>query len=1316
MKKNQGGYVERVTGSLKLGRLIGVTVLWMTSLAAAAAPLTLSEQPLSSKQTADPNVMLDLSIEFPTVGAAYNQTQYIPDSVHPYVGYFDPGKCYDFDASVSAFVPSATSNAVDLSCNNQFSGNFMNWTTMSAMDIFRSALTGGNRVVDTDPTLAEPNGETILGRAYLYFGPFTDFRDSCYNFPRRTVGTSANDACGNGPNVNTARVLPSSVTPYSWSDMTVTSYRDKVIFRRTSDNSEIEFPVRVRVCKQIAGLGPLNGLEPNCETYSAGGKTSYKPTGEVQRNAKKMRFGLASYLNDDSQQRRGAVLRSKLKYVGPEKVSPGFSLIANANKEWNEYGVFYPNPDPLDTQPPVSAVNVSRSGVANYLNQFGSTGSYKTYDSVGELYYESLRYLQGTRAPTPNYIGGATAAMSDDFPVLAQWDDPIDPAFASCQSNFIIVTSDVNTWFDARLPGGRFPANTPIPGNGGSMPADGDPGLDVGHWTDLISPGLGSTWRSAGMGSTYYLAGLAYYANAQDIRPDGLPGSGLPGKQTVKTFVLDVNEPGARGPASNLWLAAKYGGFSYPAGTPNPTPSNVTDWAKLDASGNPILVSYGGGMAPVEEPKNYVLSTDPNALITGLRNAFGSITSQSVAGGSVSTSSAVLGGSLLAFLASYDPKQLSGELVARRIDRNPSGAYVYVDPPVWIANDLLTARCNNIATPCAAPNGAPGAVPATSRNLLTTIYPTAGAPSVVKFEWGNLAGREQDFLNMEPTTNAFDGRGAERLSYLAGVRTSETMPITGSPLRNRGTDILGTIVDSTPLFVGPPNGQIFDPTYRSWADSQATRTKAVYVGANDGMLHGFNADTGVELFGYIPSMVYPKLSSLTSSTYTHRFFVDGPPSVDDAQIGGAWESILTASVGVGAQGLFALKVTDPSAVGASNVLWEFSDRDDADLGNVLGSTAVVKLANGEWGVIVGNGVNNSADGPGEVVCTAPATPAGCTTSTTGKASLFVLLLNRGGSAWVEGTNYFKISTGVGSAATPNGLGEPVIAVNGLGVAQYVYAGDLQGNMWKFDLTNAVPGTSPTPGAGNWKVSLGGLPLFTAQDSAAPPNRQSIVTQPQLVRHPRGGLMVLFGTGKLLERADRIGPFVETHSFYGIWDQPPFSPVTGGRSNLTQQIATDLAGGVRQVTTQPVDYTKRGWYLDLPDSGERNIASAVVVGTRVVFPTFVPSASPCDDNSGWLMQLDAISGQRLAFNVFDTNGDGAITAGDTTIAGMQLTNSFGAAVPVRGEICVGSGCPSATANPSSCPPGLLLTSQNGMATCMSASNARRISWRELMRDQ
>jgi type IV pilus assembly protein PilY1 len=425
----------------------------------------------------------------------------------------------------------------------------------------------------------------------------------------------------------------------------------------------------------------------------------------------------------------------------------------------------------------------------------------------------------------------------------------------------------------------------------------------------------------------------------------------------------------------------------------------------------------------------------------------------------------------------------------------------------------------------------------------------------------------------------------------------------------------------------------------------------IYVGSNDGFLHGFNALTGQELFAYVPGAVIPNLSLLSDPNYAHRYYVDGSPAAWDAYFGigggsASWRTVLTGTTGAGGKSVFALDVTDPAAFSASKVLWEINQDtpyrssgtsvDAADpqyssrLGFSLGQPVVAKLNNGQWAAVFGNGYRSSGE----------------------QASLYIVRVS-------DGTLIKRIDTGVGSVGSPNGLGTPTLYdSDGDELVDAAYAPDMRGNIWKFSLTGN--------NTANWQIAFGsaagfpnGQPLFQARSGAS--TVQPISARIELAKPPAGkpGVMVLFGTGRFFAVGDNTD--TTGQSFYGIWDNLS-TPVTAtDRSTLQVQTITSttmtLRGQantpVRRVSGNTVDWTtKRGWYIDLPSSMERVIGAASVRDGRAIFTTVIPSPDPCQfGGSGWLMEVSATTGAKLPYAVFDTNGDKLVNANDDDISGV-----------------------------------------------------------------
>ncbi|HET8701797.1 MAG TPA: PilC/PilY family type IV pilus protein, partial [Nitrococcus sp.] len=542
--------------------------------------------------------------------------------------------------------------------------------------------------------------------------------------------------------------------------------------------------------------------------------------------------------------------------------------------------------------------------------------------------------------------------------------------------------------------------------------------------------------------------------------------------------------------------------------------------------------------------------------------------------------------------------------------------------------------------------------------------------------WANLDKSQTALLN-QASDGTVDNEGELRLAYLRGDRSQEQS--NGGGFRNR-MGLLGDVVDATPVYVGPPDrfypahwddltisndsapeNLPSDGTYDAFKTAHSNRAGVVYVGANDGMLHAFDAATGNELFAYVPSAVYDHLSDLTDPSYGHRFYVDGTPTEGDAFFDSAWHTVLVGGLRAGGQGIYALDITDvPGASAgetsvAAKVLWEFTDADDPDLGYTYSKPQIVRLHNGQWAAVFGNGYNNTeSDGHA---------------STTGDAVLYIVNI-------ADGSLIKKIDTGKGMASDPlklnrpNGLATVTPAdIDGDGIVDYFYAGDLFGNLWKFNVKDSS--------SGKWVVAYN-APLFTAVDAKG--NAEPITAAPSIRRHPTGaGYLLMFGTGKYLENNDAIISS-NIQSIYGIWDRDGSALKSFTRSNLLQQsiLQTTTADGTdyRVVTDNPItwassDPTKSpgsgqylGWYLDLL-AGEMQVTDSLLRGDRLILTTLIPNDDPCSlGGDSWLMVLNYDNGGRFNPPVFDTNNDGVFGLADL----VETTNSDGTkeSVSVSGQ--------------------------------------------------
>lgn len=521
---------------------------------------------------------------------------------------------------------------------------------------------------------------------------------------------------------------------------------------------------------------------------------------------------------------------------------------------------------------------------------------------------------------------------------------------------------------------------------------------------------------------------------------------------------------------------------------------------------------------------------------------------------------------------------------------------------------------------------------------------------------------------------------ANVVNYVRGDQSNEVK--NGGTYRDR-TSLLGDLVHSSPF--------------------HSPETNAVFIGANDGMLHAFDADTGVEAFAYVPNSVLTKLSQLTSTTYDHKFFVDGDIAVTSKSQNFLPTTHLVATLGRGGKGLFGIqldKATDTPVTASS--AWEFTA--DADLGYLLGKPVIANMNNTPTdatepvvAAIVGNGYS----------------------STNGNAVLFIINIKTG--ALIK-----KIDTQVGS---DNGLSAPTLwDENGDGFVDYVYAGDRKGNVWKFNLTDSD--------TSKWDVAMKSgsvpAPLFVAKDSTG--KSQPITSQMHLARNyiksdPNfGKVFVFFGTGSYFEQGDPSDKTV-IQSWYGLITTPGSSSESiSGRTNLKQrtiQTLTTADGMSARVFSSGVlspthDMTgKLGWYIDLINPDGTNVGERIVTGSTLyrfqepvlITSSIIPVADdPCQIGSGYLNAVNAFTGASLTENFFDfgDNNPTSYVIGSLDLnIGLISQPAVLSGSTATGKIVVsGSGNNQDSANPK------LIKDQN-IKTGVPPRG--RLSWREIIRN-
>ena len=699
----------------------------------------------------------------------------------------------------------------------------------------------------------------------------------------------------------------------------------------------------------------------------------------------------------------------------------------------------------------------------------------------------------------------------------------------------------------------------------------------------------------------------------------------------------------------------------------------------------------------------YLSATNPSDLAAGLASALAEATDQvsSFASLGLANTSETAANNRL-FQAVYNPYGWTGRLYAYGLSSgsfstNPADA-------LWEASK---------------------AMPAPANRSIFTWNAEAATPQGAPFTWSGLNATQQAALG--PTSGAGSST-AERqdvLDYLRGSIDREVQ--SGGPLRDRVRDqlpsgalggVLGDIVGGSPL-KGPDYGGGYERMrpatpgrdiyagatgYRTPDEVQSrigTMRQSVFFSANDGMLHAVNANNGVERFAFVPNSVFSvprttyngttttvkKLYELSRPDYNHLFTVNGPPQIADAYVGPnlgsqEWRSILVGSTGAGARSVFAIDVTNPQVGAATNpfntgkILWEFSEAQNADMGHMPSYPHVAKMQDGTWVAMFGNGHDSS----------------------TGRAKLFLLDLYTGAVVWEQAVG----------ATGGNGLSQPNFLLNQYREVVAIWAGDLRGNMWKFDVNS--------PNRSDWHVAFGGNPLFTT------PTNQPITVMPELARFPNTNqAMVLFGTGKLFDTQDNATDSTNQNltrqALYGIWDNE--STRVTSRSQLVEQ--TVLPGNTnsyRRTSENTIDWaTQRGWFLQLEDgTGERvHVNPLIPVEGRAVPAFFVantPGNIPCGSGgTSRVFALDPITGQTPRFSVFDTNRQDGINAADgrnnvmSVSVGILSLPSFLVGRTSGGVV---SEKPGSRGQTGAREGGVEFRDGSGSMACSSASNGRMIA--------
>jgi type IV pilus assembly protein PilY1 len=832
------------------------------------------------------------------------------------------------------------------------------------------------------------------------------------------------------------------------------------------------------------------------------------------------------------------------------------------------------------------------------LRPTGSTPLKRGLDAAGQYYDRSNTTHPGPWADNPASPGPMAKERG-----------------AACRKSFTILMTDGEWNLDNSSGTGTGAASTLA----ARLNVDGGGAFAGSTWTSPPRPdGTTLSLSTAPFkdSEARTLADVAMYYWSRDLLPSALNKIGTPSKardpafwQHMTTYTIAFGYE-ADVVSKNAAFAALAAGIA-------PVPG----WPKIDANGDGTTEQTGDHStddmlhAAVNGHGDFFSADNPQELIDAMQAIISAISSISGGAGNLGTNGAVSGASGSStrrdYKSTYSTEKWSGDLISTEILSLSSTNHIALGNQNWRAAERLPAP--------------------TMRHIFTRKLPVdtiAGAG--VPFTWANLNPQQQNNLSGGGTLH-----GPDVLDYLRGNGSKEGNAAPLFRARHRAGGSSSTLGDS------PHSKPLFHAA-----------TNTVYLGANDGMLHAFNADTGVERFAYIPSVLFPKLPKLTHQDYPHEYYVDGMAAIANNV---ASRHYLVGALGRGGKGLYGLDITNAAiSFSGSNVKWELNGSVTCgagahaatldDLGLILGEPVIAKLGTGQTVAIVGNGYN----------------------SCYGKAALYI----------VDVTNGDVIQKITVPGGADNGLSTPFALLDSNGVPEVIYAGDLNGNFWRF-----------VAEAGVWKATFGGntgTPMFVARNASG--QIQPITAQPVAARDSDGKLFAFFGTGQFLQNSDKTANAVQ--SWYGLIDDNG-APAPIPRSALKQRIlvASNTNGTLTDGTTVTLRYidplggpllNERGWYIDLgsaisaSDTGERIVSPSIATdiggtaGMVLIVPSIIPNDDPCDaGGSGHINVVDAWTGDQVALPVFDINGDGLVNGNDKVDG--QNSASFGTGSGMPGNI-------------------------------------------------
>ncbi len=683
--------------------------------------------------------------------------------------------------------------------------------------------------------------------------------------------------------------------------------------------------------------------------------------------------------------------------------------------------------------------------------------------------------------------------------------------------------------------------------------------------------------------------------------------------QHMNTFAIGMGVSGTLAYDKNYLTQASgtYVDLSAPNGTLNwPKPmfsEYYTQDGQLKYSGN-----TGGPTniddlwhAAVNGRGQYYSAMDASSLSDAIAGVIASIDQTLGASSAAATSSLELvkGDNNLLYSASYTTGSWTGDLKAYKLKGETAEASTTVE---WSSQNLLNKK----------PYADRKIYISTGTALASFEYSTLSATQKTHFD--NMCSKSPaptQCATLRPKAKAEANKGENLVNYLRGNRAHEAAipfaedaapnPPVSAVLYRKREHVLGDIINGAPVYVGKPPFKYADTGYADFAAT--SRAAMIYVAANDGMLHAFNASSGQEEWAYIPTAVLPNLYKLANKDYAgnHEYFVDGAPVMGDIKVGTTWKTILVGGLNRGGKAYYALDITNPAS---PKLLWEFTH---PNLGLSYGNPVITKKSDGTWIVVFGSGYNN-ADGKGR---------------------LFIVNANTGAQIVTDG-----ISTEVGAPDTPSGLAKINAWVEDAtdNTATRFYGGDLEGNVWRFDYEGLVEPKNKAMKLGTAKVGGKGQP---------------ITTKPMLLQ-AGGKPVVIVGTGRYLGEGDIEDATVQ--SVYAIKDpltNSSWGDIRTNTSFVKQTLTVNTKTKEATITKNKVDWgSNAGWWVDLPNERERISTPMSLQMTTLVVPSTIPSGDACTSGgSSWLYYLNAATGSVIN-NTSDVVGSEA--SDDTVIVGTN----------------------------------------------------------------